>query len=152
MRRSNVRSRRYGGMAAMLLGLLASGCSLGTDEGGIAVLPDFRPSTATPPAPNVPPTIEVEVTATGLVATRGQLVAICEVGVLDAKYEQQGTDLKLRVIYRPDTGCTETPTVVDYTIYLNRVPAGTYHYSVVHEGDRQVPTGTAVAEQDITVF
>jgi hypothetical protein len=139
-------------MAAMLLLLLAGGCSLQTDEGGIAVLPQFRASTAPLPEPGVPPIVEVQINAAGLVTTTGQLVATCDRGAVDAKYEQQADNLKLRVIYIAPAGCTEAPTLLEYTIFLSHVPPGIYHYTVVHEGDRQVPTGTAVAEQDITVF
>ncbi|HEX6630022.1 MAG TPA: hypothetical protein VF048_02985 [Gemmatimonadaceae bacterium] len=152
MRSFTVGPRRYGRAAAVLLLLLASACSLETKDDGIGVLPNFRNSTDPIPEPDVPPIVSAEVTAAGLVTTNGQLVATCATGTLAARVEQQAENLKLRVIYVAPAGCTPTPTLVDYTIYLSHVPEGTYHFSVVHEGDRQVPSGTAVVQQDITVF
>lgn len=152
MRRSLPRPHRYGRMAAVLLLLLASGCSLDTEDDSIRILPIFNQPNTAPPEPDVLPTITVTTTTAGVITTSGQLVATCARGLVDAKYQRDGSDLELRVIYRPDPGCPSEPTLLTYNILLSNVPPGQYHFAVVHEGDRQVPTGTVVAEQDVTVF
>ena len=151
MRGSTMGARRYGRMAAMLLALLAVGCSLETDDSGIGLRHVFQASGDPLPDPGVPPTINVNVNAVGIITTNGQLVTQCDRGDLGARYSQQGENLAVHIVYRAPTNCTTAPVVLDYTVFLSNVPSGTYHFSVVHEGDRQVANGTTVAEQDVTI-
>lgn len=152
MRRSNVGGLRYGAMLAMLLAGAASGCSLETDEGGIVVTPLFSLSTDPLPQPDDAPSVGVQANAVGIISTNGTFVMTCGRGVPRARYEKQAENITLRIVYEEPENCPQTPTLVDYSVILSRVPVGSYHFTVIHEGDRQVPDGTVVAEEDVTVF
>ncbi|HEU4631762.1 MAG TPA: hypothetical protein VFS08_18580 [Gemmatimonadaceae bacterium] len=138
-------------MLALLLVGIAGGCSLDAED-EIQIVPVFTRSDHAIPDPGTPRNVSIQANAVGIILTNGEFVMPCRVGAPTARLEQQGENLKLRVVYQPPADCDDAPMLVDYSIALSNVPVGPYHFSVVHEGDFQVPNGTTVAEEDVTVF
>ena len=145
------RRRRSAAAAVAALGaLLLAGCSLSTSEDNAPRLA-VQLLTATMPPEGEPPEVNVN-SGARFIQAQGTLVLPCQSAGRDARHDVSGTVLTLRMIITSTSACDAGPAVpLGYNAFLTNVPANTYTFRVVYEGDVRVEDGTVVHEESVVV-
>jgi hypothetical protein len=141
--------RSGGAVAAALGAMLLAGCSLSTDNANRPAVSIQYFLLETPPPPGAPPTIAIT-TGPRFVQVEGQVVAPCPTARGDVRHQVTGDEIAIRIIFSTAASCTGG-LPLRYVASLVSVRPGTYDLTVIHEGDTQVATGTAVYDAPVTI-